>query len=98
MIDYAKKKKFKITFFNIYKFILVSLVIAVKFNEDEFYSSEFYSKFGGDKKREINSLEYEFISMIHFNLFIQEDLFLKYHDLLLIEENDSNKDEKDEKE
>ena len=89
---------YQITFFNIYKFILASLFIAVKYNEDEFYSWEFYAKLGGITKTEMNCLEYEFISMIHFNLFIQEDLFYKYHDLFLSEENESNKEAKDEKE
>ena len=92
------KNKFKITFLNIYKFILTALVIAVKFNEDEFYSSEFYAKLGGISKTEMNIMEYEFITMIHFNLFIKEELFFKYHDLLLNEEKDSNEQEKDGKE
>ena len=92
------KNKFKITFLNIYKFILTALVIAVKFNEDEFYSSEFYAKLGGISKTEMNIMEYEFITMINFNLFIKEELFFKYHDLLLNEEKDSNEQEKDGKE
>ena len=92
------KNKFKITFLNIYKFILTALVIAVKYNEDEFYSSEFYAKLGGISKAEMNIMEYEFITMIHFNLFIKEELFFKYHDLLLNEEKDSNEDEKDDEE
>ena len=93
------KYKFKINYFNIYKFILASLVISVKYNEDDFFSSEFYAKLGGISKTEMNYLEYEFISMINFNLYIKEDLFFKYHDLLINDEKyDSNKEEKEKEE
>ena len=93
------KYKFKINYFNIYKFILASLVISVKYNEDDFFSSEFYAKLGGISKTEMNYLEYEFISMINFNLYIKEDLFFKYHDLLINDEKyDSNEEEKEKEE
>ena len=92
----CQKYKFKINYFNIYKFILASMVIAIKFNEDDFFSSEFYAKLGGISKTEMNYLEYEFISMINFNLYIKEDLFYKYHDLLINDKKyDSNEEEKE---
>ena len=81
-----------------YKFILASLVIAVKFNEDDFFSSEFYAKLGGISKSEMNHLEYEFISMINFNLYIKEDLFFKYHNLLINDEKYASNEEEKEKE
>ena len=95
----CQKYKFKINYFNIYKFILISMVIAIKFNEDEFYSSEFYAKLGGISKTEMNFMEYEFLSLINFNLFVREELFFKYHDLLIKDGNDNlYEDEKEEKE
>jgi hypothetical protein len=94
----CQKYKFKINYFNIYKFILTSMVIAIKCNEDEFFSSEFYAKLGGISKAEMNFMEYEFLTMINFNLFVKEELFFKYHNLLI---NDGNEelyeDEKEEK-
>ena len=53
----CQKYKFKINYFNIYKFILTSMVIAIKCNEDEFFSSEFYAKLGGISKAEMNFME-----------------------------------------
>jgi hypothetical protein len=79
---------FKITYHNIYKLMIIAMVIAIKYNEDEIYPSDFYSKIGGISKNEMNNLEYEFVCMIDFKLFISEDLFYKYYDLLA--ENDSN--------
>ncbi len=79
---------FKITYHNIYKLMLIAMVIAIKYNEDEIYTSDFYAKLGGISKIELNNLEYEFVCMINFKLFISEDLFYKYYELL--EENDSD--------
>ena len=91
----CQKYKFKINYFNIYKFILAAMVIAVKYNEDDFFSSRFYANLGGISKTEMNNLEYEFISMINFNLYVKEDLFYKYHDLLINDDKyDSNEEEK----
>ena len=67
----CQKYKFKINYFNIYKLILTSMILAIKYNEDEFYSTEFYAKLGGITKVELNLMEYEFINLINFNLFVQ---------------------------
>ena len=81
----CKNTKFKLNYFNIYKFILTSMVIAIKYNEDIFYSSEYFAKLGGISKKELNLLEYEFLSLINFDLFVKDELFFKYHDLLINE-------------
>jgi hypothetical protein len=74
------------------------MVIAIKCNEDEFFSSEFYAKLGGISKAEMNYMEYEFLSMINFDLFVKEELFFKYHNLLINDGNeDLYEDEKEEK-
>ena len=86
--------KFKITYFNIHKLILASMIIAIKYNEDEYYSIKFYAKLGGVTKAEMNLLEYHFISLINFNLFITKELFNKYNDY--ISSADSEEDEYDE--
>ena len=80
---------FKITYHNIYKLMLIAMVIAIKYNEDEIYSSDFYAKLGGISKIELNHLEYEFVCMIDFKLFISEDLFYKYYELLGDNESDN---------
>ena len=69
--------------------MLIAMVIAIKYNEDEIYSSDFYAKIGGISKIELNNLEYEFVCMIDFKLFISEDLFYKYYELLGDNESDN---------
>jgi hypothetical protein len=42
----------------------------------------FYAKMGGITLKEINSLEYEFLNLIDFKLFVDNDLFEKYNNNL----------------
>lgn len=100
----GKINKFIITYRNIYKLILASMVIAIKYNEDNFYSSEVYAKLGGLSVPELNYLEFQFLILIKFSLFIEKDLFDKYYyNLLSFQEEDNenieknNTEEEDEK-
>ena len=68
------------------------MIVAIKYNEDNFYSSEVYAKLGGLSLLELNYLEFQFLILIKFSLFIEKDLFDKYNDYLLSfqeEENDN---------
>ena len=85
------------------------MVIAIKYNEDNFYSSEVYAKLGGLSVPELNYLEFQFLILIKFSLFIEKDLFDKYYYNLLSfqeeeedsvnieEDNEDNTEEEDEK-
>ena len=85
--------KFKLTYYNIHKLILASMIIAIKYNEDEYFSIKVYAKLGGVTIAEINLLEYAFIELLHFNLFVSNELFNKYNDY--ISSVDSDEDDYD---
>jgi hypothetical protein len=57
---------------------MTSILLSIKFNEDDFYSNTFYAKVGGISLKEMNILEYEFLSLIQYDMFIQEDIYEKY--------------------
>ena len=84
-------QKFKLTYFNIHKLISASMIIANKFNEDEQYTTKFYSKLGGLPIAEIAFLEYKFFFLLNFNLFVKDELYKKYSDY--ISSADSEEDE-----
>ena len=87
----GKINKFILTYRNIYKLILASMVIAIKYNEDNFFSSEVYAKLGGLSVLELNYLEFQFLILIKFSLFIEKDLFNKYYyNLLSLQEEEDN--------
>ena len=71
-----------LTFYNIHKLILSSLVIAAKYNEDKYLSNEFYAKIGGITKKEIDILEYQFLTLINFSLYINDEIYYKYEDFI----------------
>ncbi len=58
------------------------MVVAIKYNEDEYFSIKYYSKLGGVTKTEMIFLEYYFVSLINFNLFVDKELFNKYDDYI----------------
>ena len=73
---------------NIHKLILASFATANKYLEDIHYSMHFFSKVGGVSKKEMINLEYEFLKLIDFNLFVNEELYMKYKNNLENLEND----------
>jgi hypothetical protein len=44
--------------FIIFRLILASALVSIKYNEDQFFSNSFYAKVGGVTKKEIDKLEY----------------------------------------
>ena len=67
-----------LNFFNIHKLIIASMIVAIKYNEDNILNNEFYAKVGGVSKKEIDILEYEFLSLIEFSLYVDEETFHQY--------------------
>ena len=85
--------KCKMCYYNIHKLILGSVMIAIKYNEDEIYSQKFYAKIGGVTLAEICNLEYNFLSLINYNLFVNDNLFNKYNDYILSTDSDDEDSE-----
>ena len=73
--------KFKISYYNIQKLILAAMILAIKYNEDEINSFKFYIK-------EICTLEFNFLSLINYNLYVTDELFHKYSDYILSSDSD----------
>jgi hypothetical protein len=85
------KHKINLNYYNIHKFILAAFIVAIKFYEDEYYSISYYAKLGGISKKEAISLEYEFMSLMDFKLFVNQKLYDKYFNYLSnLEESDDD--------
>ena len=76
------KHTINLNYNNIHKFILAAFIAAIKFHEDEYYSISYYAKLGGITQKEAINLEYEFLCLIDFNLFINQELYDKYYNNL----------------
>ena len=67
-----------ITEYNIHRFLLMSLIISIKYNEDLIFDNKYYSEVAGVSIKEFNSLESEFLTIINFDLYIPDEEFFKY--------------------
>jgi hypothetical protein len=57
-------------------------LLAIKYNEDDYYSNKYYAKVGGINLDELNSLEYNFLILLDFDVFIDEETYEKYKEKL----------------
>ena len=75
---------------NIHRIILGCLLLAIKYNEDVYFTNEHYAKVGGVSIKELNTLEYYSFQLLDFNLFISEDIYQKYLNYITNYSNDKN--------
>ena len=65
----------KITYSNVYKILFTSILLSLKYNEDEIFNNDYYSEIAGVSKKELKQMEYEYFVLLNFNLHIEEELF-----------------------
>ena len=68
---------------NIHRVMFAGIIIAIKYNEDDFYSNKYYSTVGGISTRELCTLEYEFVKLLKYSLFINTQTYDKYKTYLI---------------
>ena len=79
---YEVSKKKKITDFNIHKLLFTSILISLKFNEDEIYPFYYYSQIAGICQEELMQLELNFYFLIDFNLYVNKETFEHFKKIL----------------
>ena len=80
---FCKKQKIILTEYNIHRLLFISILVAIKFFEDKYFTNIFYSKICGIKTEILNKMEYQFVCGLNFEMYIEKDFFYKYQDLLL---------------
>lgn len=76
---------------NIHRIIFVAILLAIKYNEDSTYEFEHYAQVAGVSVNELKVLEFEFVCLMQFNLFINKkdyDNYKVYLDEIDSEEED----------
>jgi hypothetical protein len=71
----CKKKDIILTDYNTHRLFFTAILIAIKLNEDNFKSNQFFSKLCGIKLKDLNSMEYNFMVDLSFDLFIHKSIF-----------------------
>jgi hypothetical protein len=67
-----------LTPYNIHRIIFVSILMAIKYNEDVNFGFDFYAKIAGLPIKELKILEHNFIDLIKFHFFVDKEEFEKY--------------------
>ena len=74
------REKMFLTENNIFKVYLSSIVLAIKYNEDDFDENDYFAKVGGITLPELNVLEREFVKIINYKLFVNDEVYKNYED------------------
>ena len=78
----CRVSKLTLTCYNIHRILFASILISIKYNEDNFYDNKYYSEIAGISLKELNSLEYNFLNLIHFLLYVKDETFKNYESYL----------------
>ena len=70
--------KVTLTYYNIHRILFAAILIAIKYNEDEFYDNKYYAEIAGIKPSELQIIEYNFFCMCSFNLYVTDEIFMNY--------------------
>ena len=83
LIDHiCKKSGLILTYFNIHRLLFGSILISIKYNEDSYYDNKFYAEIAGVKLKELKLIEYTFLELNDFNVFVNHHEFEKYRKYL----------------
>lgn len=89
-LDRICKNKIALIQYNIHRLLFTAILIAVKYTQDNHFSNKGFTYIAGIFLEDMNLMEYKFLKLIRYDLFISGDVLLKYHNYLSdisIEEN-----------
>ena len=78
----CQKSNLTLTYYNIHRILFSSILISIKYNEDSYYDNKYYAEIAGVKLKELKSIEYSFVDLLNFNIFIKDDIYEKYREYL----------------
>ena len=78
----CQKANVTLTYHNIHRIVFSAILVSIKYNEDSYFDNKYHAEIAGVKLKELKLLEYYFISMLNFNLFIQDSIYEKYRQYL----------------
>eukprot|EP00727_Mastigamoeba_balamuthi_P006053 m51a1_g2067 hypothetical protein (244) ;mRNA; f:1444397-1445895 len=64
-----------ITYYNIHRIILGSVICALKFHEDKTYGNDYFARVGGVPVPELNSIEAMFLQLLKWELYVNPVTF-----------------------
>ena len=80
--NFCELNGYILTLNNIYRIIMTSCLLSIKFNEDIIFGNSYYAKVGNFSVELLNTLEYEFYVKLNFQLLVNHDYYKKYYNYL----------------
>ena len=77
-LDSVTQNGIYLTDYNIHTLLLICILIAIKMNEDDIYTNDYYAEVAGISLKKLNKIEHEFLSMNKFKLFVDKNIFEQY--------------------
>lgn len=76
---FIEKNDLVLTEKNVYRILFLSVIISIKYNEDiKINSFKYLAKIGGISLKELKKLEYYYLKLIDYELFVEKKQFEKY--------------------
>ena len=75
---FCEKYKYVLSFNNVYRLLLVSTLISIKFNEDIMVNAKTYSQIAGVQINDLNFLEYQMCIALDFSFNVETDYYNQY--------------------
>ena len=82
MDRFCAKNFITLTEYNTHRLYFISVLTALKYQEDIYYKNTFYAKICGVKVEDLNNMEYEFVVNMNFDFYVSRVLYKKYRDSL----------------
>ena len=83
LIDHmCKKSNIILTPYNIHRILFSSVLVSIKYNEDSYYDNNFYAQIAGIKPNELKLLEYKFLELNDFDVYVTDVEYEQYEQYL----------------
>ena len=67
------EKGLLLTEYNVHKLLCISILIAIKYNEDKISNNNYYAQIFGLSLKEMNNLENSYLNLIDYKLYIDQE-------------------------
>ena len=74
----CRKADIILTYYNIHRLLFGAVLISIKYNEDSYFDNKFYSEIAGVKLKELKMIEYTFLELSDFNVFVNDEEYEQY--------------------
>ena len=73
------EKGLMLTEYNVHKLLCISILIAIKYNEDKISNNEYYSKIFGLSLKLVNHLEYSYLKLLDYKLYVEQQYIKNFY-------------------